>query len=141
METTNGLNFDLLNFGGESTIKKQATEVPTVGKFEGKVFLKQILNLTGTEISLNVLGPGVEVPFKHRHKKNEELYYFIKGQGEFEIDDSRLPISSGTIIRVSPQGVRKWRNTGKEDLFYMVVQSRANTMEIATIEDGELVAG
>ena len=139
MNPINGANYNFLDVGSESSVKKQIFELPGMGQLKGKLFLKQPLNLTGMEVSINVLPAGVEVPFKHRHKLNEEFYFFIHGQGEFEVDNERLDIKPGSMIRVSPQGVRTWRNTGSEDLYYVVVQARANTMDLATYEDGELV--
>ncbi len=75
-------------------------------KLEGKVFLKQILNLTSAEISLNHLPPGKSVPFSHKHRLNEEIYIFVRGQGEFQVDDCVFPLSEGTVVRVAPEGER-----------------------------------
>jgi len=139
METTTGNNFNFMNIGDESVIHNQQFELPGIGKINGKLFLKQLLNLTSMEVSINVMPAGAEVPFKHRHKTNEELYFFIRGQGEFEVDNETFPIKAGSMLRVSPNGVRTWRNTGSENLYYLVVQARADSMDINSIEDGELV--
>jgi len=141
MQTNNGTNFNLMHIGDGKNVKKQLIEIPGMGKVSGKLFLKQPLNLTGMEVSINVLPPGGEIPFKHRHRMNEELYFFIQGKGEFEIDSESFEVKSGTMLRISPQGVRQWRNTGSDDLYYLVIQARADSMAASTIEDGELVAG
>ena len=40
----------------------------------GKVFLHDLLGLTSCEISVNSMPAGVKLPFKHKHKQNEEVY-------------------------------------------------------------------
>ncbi len=107
---------------------------------EGKVFLNSILGLTSAEISLNKLPPKTSMPFHHRHRNNEEIYIFIKGTGEFRVDDQIVPISSGTVIRVAPAGIRCWRNLSDEPLYYVVVQAPSGGYgKDKTIDDGEAV--
>ncbi|MBV8882550.1 MAG: cupin domain-containing protein [Chroococcidiopsidaceae cyanobacterium CP_BM_RX_35] len=106
-------------------------------KLEGKVFLKQILNLTSAEISLNNLPPGKSVPFYHKHQLNEEIYIFVRGQGEFQVDDCVFPISEGTVVRVAPEGERCMRNISDvEELCFIVIQSRTGSYTDHTIQDG-----
>ncbi len=106
-------------------------------KLEGKVFLKQLLNLTSAEISLNNLPPGKSVPFYHKHRLNEEIYIFIRGKGEFQVDDCVFPVSEGTVVRVDPEGERCLRNTSDaEDLCCIVIQSRVGSYADHTIQDG-----
>ncbi|MBV9388963.1 MAG: cupin domain-containing protein [Chroococcidiopsidaceae cyanobacterium CP_BM_ER_R8_30] len=106
-------------------------------KLEGKVFLKQLLNLTSAEISLNNLPPGKSVPFYHKHRLNEEIYIFVRGRGEFQVDDCVFPISEGTVVRVDPEGERCMRNISDvEDLCFIVIQSRTGSYVDHTIQDG-----
>ena len=44
-----------------------------------RVELKEALNLTGCEVSINELAANVSVPFVHAHKQNEELYIITDG--------------------------------------------------------------
>jgi mannose-6-phosphate isomerase-like protein (cupin superfamily) len=129
-----------MDFADGKSVRNQSFTLSNVGTFTGKYFLKNNLGLTGMEVSMNILPAGAAVPFKHRHKKHEELYFIIKGEGEFDIDDECLPIKEGSMIRVAPNGIRTWRNTGKDDLYYMVIQAQAGSMAIETVEDGELVS-
>jgi len=139
MQSQQGKNYNFLQIGNPDSVKQQMFTLPGMGEFSGKYFLKEPLALTSMEASINVLPAGAEVPFKHRHKNNEELYFFIKGKGEFEIDGTQIEIKEGSMIRVSPNGIRTWRNNGNEDLYYFVIQAKANSMERSTFEDGELV--
>ncbi len=104
---------------------------------EGKVFLKSILGLTSAEISFNKLPPNASMPFHHKHQRNEEIYLFIQGNGEFMIDDTIVPVSEGTVIRVAPEGVRCWRNVSTEPLYYVVIQAAEGSYGAGSnIEDG-----
>jgi len=104
---------------------------------EGKVFLKEATNSTGTEISFNSLAPHTEQPYFHIHRKNEETYIILKGSGFFQVDDDCFSIREGSVIRVSPQGKRGICNSSGETMIYMVIQSKENSLEEYTTTDGE----
>ena len=104
---------------------------------EGKVFLKDATDATGTEISFNMLLPHSEQPYFHIHRKNEETYFILKGSGFYQVDDDCFKINEGSIIRVAPQGKRGICNSSDETMIYMVVQSKENSLEEHTTADGE----
>ena len=104
---------------------------------EGKVFLKDATQATGTEISFNMLLPHSEQPYFHIHRKNEETYFILKGSGFYQVDDDCFKINEGSIIRVAPQGKRGICNSSDETMIYMVVQSKENSLEEHTTADGE----
>lgn len=110
--------------------------------FRGKTFLREKLGLTGMEISLNKFPPGRAVPFLHRHKQHEELYLFVRGKGEIQIDGTTIPVSEGTCVRISPDGARSVRNNSKEDLYYVCIQAKDGGLAGATsTSDGVPVEG
>ena len=104
---------------------------------EGKVFLKDATDATGTEISFNSLAPHAAQPYFHIHRKNEETYIIIKGFGFFQVDEECFDIEEGSVIRVAPQGNRGISNASDEIMIYMVVQSKENSLEEHTTADGE----
>lgn len=106
---------------------------------EGKVFLKDATNATGTEISFNSLPPHTEQPYFHLHRKNEETYIVLKGYGFFQVDDDCFGIKEGSVVRVAPKGKRGICNSSPETMIYMVVQSKENSLEEHTTADGERV--
>ena len=108
-------------------------------KIEGKVFLKDVTNATGSEISFNSLPALTEQPYFHIHYKNEETYIILKGSGFFQVDDDCFDIKEGSVIRVAPQGKRGIRNDSKETMIYMVIQSKENSLEEYTTDDGERI--
>ena len=138
LEPRTGQHFAVVDLGSLSALDQFSFELPTVNfKVAGKLFLKQLLNLSSAEISINKLAPGKSLPFYHKHRLNEEIYLFIKGNGEFQVDDSVFPVSEGTVVRVDCNGQRCWRNTSEEDLYYnIVIQARAGSYDGETSEDG-----
>lgn len=102
----------------------------------GKLFLKDITGSTGTEISFNVLAPHTEIPYFHRHTDNEETYIILKGRGDFQIGEDCFPVREGSVIRVAPAPSRGMRNASDEQMIYMVVQSKVNSLGNYSTEDG-----
>ncbi len=133
-----GKNFAVTDVGVFSELRQFTFETPKAPiKFEGKLFLKQILALSSAEISFNNLPPNGAIPFYHKHHLNEEIYIFVRGKGEFQIDDCMFSVGEGTVIRVDPEGERCMQNTSDtEDLHYIVIQSRAGSHPDNTIQDG-----
>jgi mannose-6-phosphate isomerase-like protein (cupin superfamily) len=111
--------------------------VGAVGPLEAlgtpKVFIGQAMGFTGMEVSLNRIAPGGASPFVHAHRRHEELYLFLAGHGEFQVDGEAFPVEAGTMVRVAPDGRRAWRNTGGEDLVFIVVQANVDSL---TGQDG-----
>lgn len=112
----------------------ECAEQPSWAK--GKLFLKEILGLTGMEVSVNHMEVGQEVPFYHQHKHNEELYLFLRGEGEMMLDGEVHPVNKGSAVRVAPDCVRTWRNVGNEALCYIVIQAPEGKLETWTGTDG-----
>lgn len=105
----------------------------------GKVFLKEITDATGTEISLGVLPAKTDLPIFHAHKQNEETYLFLSGIGKFQVDDQFFDVTEGSVVRVAPAGVRGMSNTSGEPMIYLTVQSKEGSIEQYSMEDGILL--
>ncbi|PMB52249.1 cupin [Fischerella thermalis CCMEE 5201] len=133
-----GKNFAVVDLGSFSNLHKFVFEAQdNLIKFEGKIFLKQLLNLTSAEISFNTLQPLKSMPFYHKHRLNEEIYIFIRGQGEFQVDDCVFSVCEGTVVRVDCEGERCFRNiSDAEELCWIVIQSRTDSYPDHTIQDG-----
>jgi mannose-6-phosphate isomerase-like protein (cupin superfamily) len=130
----NGTNFSVAeagSFGGILSV----TEGPAAGKY----FLKDRLGLTGMEVSLNQLPEGAAVPFYHTHRENEELYLFIGGCGQFQVDGQIIEVKEGTTVRVGPEGERTLRNNGSGDLFFIVIQVKADSLRQWVMTDGVIL--
>jgi len=135
------INYSAVNLGTLNDIKDYALIHPVSKRLiEGKVFLKDDTKSTGTEISFNSLPPKSEQPYFHIHRKNEETYIILKGFGFFQVDDDCFNIQEGSVIRVAPEGKRGICNASDKAMIYMVIQSKENSLEEYTTNDGERIA-
>lgn len=102
----------------------------------GKAFLHDALGLTSCEISVNSMPKGVKLPFSHKHKQNEEIYIFIKGEGTMTLDNETIQVKEGSCVKVLPDAVRTME--AKTDLQYICVQAKSGSLEQFGFGDGEL---
>lgn len=134
-----GANFSAANFGKLADIKDYVLELGPEKKIPGKVFGGQAVGATGGEFSFQVLAPGQETGFLHTHKNHEELYLFLSGKGEFQVDGDVFPVEEGCVVRVAPDGRRSVRNNGSEPLVMLCVQYRGNTFTAEDAADGNII--
>lgn len=102
----------------------------------GRVELHDLLQLTGCEVSCNVLPGGVSVPFVHKHKANEELYIVLEGKGRLFIDGEELPLAKGDCFHIAPAGARCISAAEGSDLHFLCIQTKAGSLEGYTMNDG-----
>ena len=106
-------------------------------KYEhGKAFLHDILGLTSCEISVNFMPAGAKAPFNHKHKQNEEVYIFLKGEGTMTLDGQTVTVQEGSCVRVQPQAVRSM--AAKTDLQYICLQAKEGSLVQFGLGDGEI---
>ena len=123
----------------ELQTSSEGYSIATVGdlaSFEGKAFVKDILNTTSMEVSFGTLVPGCTVPFFHHHKQNEEVYVVLSGEGVFMLDGKEESVASGSIVRVAPSVSRNTKCTGSVPLVYICIQAKAGSLEQYTMGDG-----
>lgn len=134
-----GANFSAANFGNLADIKNYVLELGPEIKIPGKVFGGQAVGTTGSEFSFQLFAPGQETGFLHTHKNHEELYFFLSGKGEFQVDGNVFPVEEGSVVRVSPDGRRSIRNNGREPLLMLCLQYRGNTFTPEDATDGNIL--
>ena len=134
-----GANFSAANFGKLADIKDYVLKLDPEVKIPGKVFGGQAVGATGAEFSFQVFAPGQETGFLHTHKNHEELYFFIKGNGEFQVDGEVFPVEEGSVVRVAPDGRRSVRNNGTAPLVMLCVQYRGNIFTAEDAADGNIL--
>lgn len=105
----------------------------------GKLFLKEPTHATGTEISFTSIPPKSELGYFHKHRRDEETYIILKGSGCCQVDGDCFPVRAGSIVRIAPAGVRSLCNTSEEEMIYICIQSRENSLEEHTYDDGTRV--
>lgn len=121
-----GKNFIAVSVGKLNEIKNYVLPMGDI-EIPGKVFVGQALQVTGSELSFQVLVPNQDSGFLHTHKTHEELYFILKGEGEYQVDGEIFSVSEGSIIRVAPNGKRALKNTGKDEMLMLCIQYKANS--------------
>ena len=102
----------------------------------GKAFLHDLLGLTSCEISISSMPKGIKLPFNHKHKQNEEIYIFLKGEGTMTLDNETIEVKEGSCVKVLPSAIRTMES--KIDLQYICVQAKENSLEQFGLGDAEL---
>ena len=105
---------------------------------KGKAFLHDALELTSCEISVNSVPKGFKLPFNHKHKQNEEVYIFLKGEGVFTVDGKSIQVKEGSCVKVLPAASRTLENSGEGELQFICVQAKEKSLEQFGMGDAEL---
>lgn len=129
-------NATAVDFGKLNEINEYVLELGPEIKIPGKVFGGSAVGATGGEFSFQSFAPGTETGFLHTHKTHEELYFFLSGKGEFQVDGEVFNVEEGSVVRVAPAGKRSVRNNGTEPLLMLCVQYRGNTFTNEDAADG-----
>ena len=120
-----GANYAAINVGRISEIIEHELPMGPDFTIQGKVFGGQAVGAAASEFSFQTLVPGQDSGFLHTHKTHEELYFILRGEGQYQVDGEIFPVSEGSVIRVSPNGKRALKNTGNEDLTMLCIQYKA----------------
>ena len=131
-------NFAAADFGAIEPLGDYTLELGEV-RIPGKVFGGAAVGATGGEFSFQSFAPGAETGFLHTHRSHEELYFFLRGRGEFQVDGRIFPVREGSAVRVAPAGRRSVRNNGTEPLAMLCVQYRGATFTPGDAADGEIL--
>ena len=132
-------NFSAISVGKLSELNDYVLELGPEMKIPGKVFGGSAIQATGGEFSFQSFLPGTETGILHTHKDHEELYFFLSGTGEFQVDSRIFPVSEGSVVRVAPAGKRSVRNNGSRPLVMLCVQYRSGTFTEAVAADGTIL--
>lgn len=132
-------NVSAADFGKLSELGNYLLELGPEVKIPGKVFGGGVLGATGADFSFQLFQPGTETGFLHTHKQHEELYFFLGGTGEFQVDGQVFPVCEGSVVRVSPKGRRSVRNNGSTPLVMLCVQYRGATFTTDDATDGVIL--
>ena len=57
----------------------------------------------------------------HEHKGQEEVYFFVDGQGQMEIDDKKFDVKAGDVICIEDGEFHRVHNTGHYGLYFVCV--------------------
>ncbi len=57
----------------------------------------------------------------HAHKGQEEVYFFVDGTGEMEVNDNKFDVKAGDVICIEDGEFHKVHNTGHYGLYFVCV--------------------
>jgi|TARA_B100001939_G_C16880046_1_gene590495 mannose-6-phosphate isomerase-like protein (cupin superfamily) len=57
----------------------------------------------------------------HNHKGQEEIYFFISGQGTMTIDERSFEVNKGDVVLIPDGAFHKVSNTGHLGLYFVCV--------------------
>lgn len=138
-KTIESANATAVSVGSLSGLCDYVVELGPGVKIPGKVFVGAALGATGAEVSFQMFQPGMETGFLHTHKTHEELYFFLRGTGEFQVDGQVFNVGEGSVVRVAPAGKRSVRNNGAEPLVMLCVQYKGGTFTSEDAADGNIL--
>ena len=98
----------IYDIGGE-TIKDNETYV-----------LKDNKTLNNLVISSTELH-GLQSTRGHRHEGQEEVYYFVSGTGEMELDNEKFPVQGGDVVLIKDGVFHRVHNTSNTKLYFVCV--------------------
>lgn len=136
---SDGRNYTAVEVGKMNELSQYTLVLSPEIQIPGKVFLGTLLGATGAEISFQSFAPNSETGFLHTHKTHEELYLFVSGKGEFQVDDTVFTVTEGSVVRVAPAGRRSVRNNSGEPLVMVCVQYKADAFSADDAADGEIL--
>ncbi len=73
-------------------------------------------------MGVNETDPGGMVP-EHKHDNEEEVMFFLSGQGKFITEDEEILLEPGVCVYNPPGGKHKIVNTGPEILKFVWIYS------------------
>lgn len=134
-----GNGYSAISVGKLDELNEHVLTLAPGVEIPGKVFVGQSLAATGAEMSFQIFPAGGGVGFLHTHKNHEELYIFVKGNGEFQVDGQVIAIGEGSVVRVAPEVKRTVRNNGSEPLVMICVQYKAQSFTAEDATDGVIL--
>lgn len=141
-QAVHGPNFTCFHAGAKEDWKRFRLDPPdTPLPIRGKLFLRNLLDTAGLEMSLNALPPGKGIPILHKHERNDEVYVVLQGRGQFLVDGKVIDVSEGSVLKIAPDGARAWRNNSDAPMYFLCIQYRADSVVEGKALDGRHVEG
>lgn len=134
-----GVDYSAVTVGKLSDLNDFTLVFSPEVQMPGKVFVGAAVGATGAELSFQIFEPGSGVSFLHTHKTHEEIYVFVKGSGEFQVNGTVFPIVEGSVVRVAPTAKRTLRNTGNEPMIMLCMQYKEGSFGANDAHDGEIL--
>ena len=89
-------------------------------KQDDRYIVEDNTTLNNLILSSTRLNPGKETT-GHDHKGQEEVYFFISGKGEMQLNDDKFSVEPGDIALIKDGVFHKVYNTGNNELYFICV--------------------
>ncbi len=97
-------------------IKEHTFEDRPWGRYE---ILREQENFKSKVIHVNI---GQQISYQS-HNKREEHWVITHGQGEVVLNDQIIPVKNGTYVKIPTKAKHRIRNTGKDTLEFIEIQT------------------
>jgi quercetin dioxygenase-like cupin family protein len=101
------MKYSIYDIGGE-VIKDNETYVLK----DNKMLKNLVLSSTDLKAGQSTRG--------HSHTGQEEVYYFVSGVGEIELDDKRISVQGGDVVLIEDGVFHRVHNKSKSHSLYFV---------------------
>lgn len=95
--------------------------------------IRPLIDRTTSEIELCSLAeetlPAGHAVTPHHHRKTEEIYYILRGQGRMTVGDETREVSAGDAIFIPRGNTHTLLNTGASPLTLLLVCGPAHSAE------------
>lgn len=92
----------------------------TIAKQDDRYIVKDNNTLKNLVVSSTRLNPNKSTS-GHKHEGQEEVYYFIKGKGEMQLDNNTISVQEGDVVLIEDGVFHKVNNTGDYGLYFVCV--------------------
>lgn len=92
----------------------------SIVKQDDRYIVKDNTELKNLIVSSTTLHAGKSTS-GHNHAGQEEVYIFVFGQGEMELDENRFTVSSGDTVLIKDGVFHRVHNTRTTDLHFICV--------------------
>ncbi len=72
----------------------------------------------------------------HRHRRSQEIYYILEGEGEMRLGEETLKVKQYDAVLIPPGTPHRMKNTGKSGLRMLCVCSPPYSHEDTLLEPG-----
>ena len=91
----------------------------TIVKSDHRYIVEDNTTLKNLVLSSTRLHAGKETT-GHNHKGQEEVYFFISGQGEMQLDDNKFSVEPGDTVLIKDGVFHKVYNPSDEEELYFI---------------------
>jgi|TARA_E500000331_G_scaffold344651_1_gene381182 mannose-6-phosphate isomerase-like protein (cupin superfamily) len=102
------MKFDIKDIGG------------VIAKQDERYIVKDNTTLKNLVVSSTFLEANKSTS-GHRHAGQEEVYYFVSGKGQMELDHKIFDVGPGDIVLIEDNVFHKVHNTGDYGLYFVCV--------------------